>query len=368
MPENTKPACLLLADGTLFEGRSIGCEGTVIGEIVFNTGMTGYQETLTDPSYYGQIVTQTYPLIGNYGVTAADAESRRSWVRGYVIRELCDTPSNFRCEGTLQAFLERQGVVGICGIDTRRLTRLIREHGVMNGAIVTGSTESVRARETELQKQIAAYAITGAVEAVTVEKAYTVKAEKPVYSVALLDYGFKDNILQSLLRRGCSVTVYPGGAKPQDILAAGHNGIMLSNGPGDPAENTEIIAGLVALLQSGVPIFGICLGHQLLALAAGAKTAKLKYGHRGANHPVKDLKRDRTYITSQNHGYAVVAETMDPAVGEISHLNLNDGTVEGVRYLNTPAFTVQFHPEASPGPHDSAYLFDEFVTLMKERG
>lgn len=363
-----KKATLLLADGTRFTGVSIGREGTAIGEIVFNTGMTGYEEVLTDPSYYGQIVTQTYPLVGNYGVNKTDMESRKSWVSGYIVRELCEEPSNFRCEGTLGDFLCAQNVVGIRGIDTRRLTRIIREQGVMNGAV---TTEELSASPDGLLEKIRSYSIVGAVPAVTADKPYIEAPEKPSFRVALLDFGAKQNIVRSLKARGCEVDVYPALTAPEALLRGRPDGVMLTNGPGDPAENIGIIRNLRVLLQSGTPIFGICLGHQLLALAAGAKTAKLKYGHRGANHPVKDLTHDRTYITSQNHGYAVLADTLDPAVGEVSFVSMNDGTVEGVRYKNAPAFTVQFHPEASPGPHDSGYLFDEFISLMekcKERG
>lgn len=355
-------AFLLLADGTVFEGRSIGAQGATIGETVFNTSMTGYEEILTDASYYGQIVTQTYPLIGNYGV-CEDTESRRSWVRGYIVRELCDAPSNFRCKGTLDDFLRAEGVVGLCGIDTRKLTRLIREHGVMNGAILPDLS-----KKDEVLEKIRAYAVTDAVTSVTVDKKFTVPAEEEKYSVALLDYGYKKNIARSLAARGCSVTVYPALTPPEEILGAGHDGIMLSNGPGDPEENKTVIKNVARLADGGLPVFGICLGHQILALAHGAKTEKLKYGHRGANHPVKDLETDRTYITSQNHGYAIVGGTLGKDVGRVSHINLNDGTVEGIKYAGKPVFSVQFHPEASPGPHDSAYLFDEFISLMDKGG
>jgi carbamoyl-phosphate synthase small subunit len=358
-------AYLLLSDGTLFEGHSVGRQGTTIGEIVFNTSMTGYQEILTDPSYYGQIVTQTYPLIGNYGINSDDAESRKSWVRGYIVREICTNPSNFRCEGTIDEFLKQQQVIGICGIDTRRLTRIIREQGVMNGAITDDEGLQDKAA---LLKKINNYTIVDAVKSVTIKEKYTVNAEDPKFKVALLDYGFKINILKSLCSRGCNVTVFPALTSPQEIIASKPDGIMLTNGPGDPAENIEIIENLKELFKSNIPVFGICLGHQLSALANGAKTAKLKYGHRGANHPVKDIKNDRTYITSQNHGYAVLADSLNHKIGEVSHINLNDGTVEGVRYFNSPVFTVQFHPEASPGPKDTGYLFNEFIASMAERG
>ena len=354
-------AYLLLADGTVFEGVSIGARGTTVGETVFNTSMTGYEEILTDASYYGQIVTQTYPLIGNYGVNDEDVESRRSWVKGYIVREISETPSNFRCAGTLDAFLKKQNVVGLAGIDTRRLTRLLREHGVMNGAI----TDDLSGRDALLEK-IRNYAIRNAVETVTVEKAFTQGPEDGL-RVALMDYGYKINILRSLVSRGCRVTVFPAAASPEEVLASHPDGIMLSNGPGDPEACAAEIANLKDLFKSGVPIFGICLGHQLMALAEGGRTAKLKYGHRGANHPVKDLAHGRTYITSQNHGYAVVDGSIRPQVGEVSHINLNDGTVEGVRYKGAPAFTVQFHPEASPGPRDSACVVNEFIHWLKER-
>lgn len=361
---SVEKAYLLLEDGTVFEGKPIGQKGTTIGETVFNTSMTGYEEILTDASYYGQIVTQTYPLIGNYGVNETDTESRKSWVKGYIVREECALPSNFRCEGSLDDFLKKQNIIGICGIDTRRLTRIIREHGVMNGAI---TDEAGLENKDELLKKIKAYTINDAIKTVTIENKITEKAEDGKFNVALLDYGYKINILRSLVSRGCNVTVYPGLTSPEEIIKSAPDGIMLSNGPGDPAEAVEAIGNLKVLSNTNIPIFGICLGHQLLALANGAKTVKLKYGHRGANHPVKDIAHDRTYITSQNHGYAVLADTVDKKIGDVSHINLNDGTVEGVRYKNGHMFTVQFHPEASPGPKDSGYLFDEFVNMMKER-
>lgn len=356
-------AYLLLSDGTVFEGKSIGKQGTTIGEVVFNTSMTGYEEILTDASYYGQIVTQTYPLIGNYGVNSEDTESRKSWVKGYIVREECDEPSNFRCEGNLDDFLKKQNVIGLCGIDTRKLTRIIREHGVMNGAIT--DENGLKNKETLLAK-IKNYIIKDAIKNVTIEDKITVKAKNGKYSVALLDYGYKINIERSLVSRGCNVTVYPCLTEAGEILKANPDGIMLSNGPGDPAEAVEAIENLKVLSKSDVPIFGICLGHQLLALANGAKTEKLKYGHRGANHPVKDLFKDRTYITSQNHGYAVIYSSVDEKIGTVSHINLNDGTVEGIKYKNGHMFTVQFHPEASPGPKDSGCLFDEFVSMMNK--
>ncbi len=363
MGNMNQKATILLADGTTLTGESFGATGTTIGEIVFATGMTGYQEMLTDPSYYGQILTQTYPLIGNYGVNSEDGESAKSWVKGYIVREWCDEPSNFRCEKSVRDFLAEQNIIGVYGIDTRALTRKIRESGVMNGLI---TTEDISAKKDECLARIRAYEIVDAVKSVSCASAATYESETRAYRVVMLDYGYKANILRSLLARGCDVTVLPGHSTPAEVLAHKPDGIMLTNGPGDPAENTGIIENLKGLIASGVPIFGICLGHQLMALAQGAKTSKLKYGHRGGNQPVKDLLSGRTYITSQNHGYAVENDTVDPELGTVSHINVNDNTCEGVVYKNTRAFTVQFHPEACSGPKDTAYLFDRFTDLMKE--
>ncbi|MBQ9483473.1 MAG: carbamoyl phosphate synthase small subunit [Ruminiclostridium sp.] len=359
-----KKAYLILADGTVFEGRSFGAEGSVIGEIVFTTAMVGYQETLTDPSYCGQIVTQTFPLIGNYGVNSDDYESAGSVVSGYIVREYCEEPSNFRCEDNIDNFLKKYGIIGLYDIDTRRLTRIIRESGVMNGMI---TNEPDFDKEKCLEK-INAYTVGSVVPKVSVKAPEEYKAENAKYRVALIDYGYKHNIRRELLKRGCDVTVFPHDVRPDDIKALKPDGIMLSNGPGDPADNIVSIATLRALIPEQIPTFGICLGHQLLALANGAKTVKMKYGHRGGNQPVTDLELDRTFITSQNHGYAVVADSIPESAGRLSHINANDKTCEGVRYTNAPAFTVQFHPEACGGPHDTAYLFDEFIELMeKER-
>lgn len=354
-------AYLLLADGTVFEGRSFGAKGSSVGEVVFTTGVTGYQETLSDPSYYGQIVTQTFPLIGNYGVNDEDYESAASCVSGYIVREWCDTPSNFRSSGNIDDFLKKHNIIGIHSIDTRCLTRKIREYGVMNGII---TTESVYDRKASLLEEINAFTIKNAVASVTAKEKKTYTADNAEHNVVLYDFGYKYNIRRELIKRGCNVTVVPAGTSAAEIREMKPDGIMLSNGPGDPKENTEIIENLRAVSGLGIPIFGICLGHQLLALASGAQTAKLKYGHRGGNQPVADKELDRTFVTSQNHGYAVVGETLDPSVGHVSHVNANDGTCEGIRYTAFPAFTVQFHPEACSGPQDTAYLFDEFITLM----
>ena len=358
-------AYLVLANGMVFEGENFGAAGTSVGEVVFNTGMVGYEETLTDPSYYGQIITQTYPLVGNYGVNGEDAESCRIHAFGYIVREVCDAPSNFRCKETLDAFLKQQNIIGLQGVDTRRLTRIIRESGVMNGALTTeyDSAEAALA-DAALMERIRAYAVTDAVDSVTVDHEETYH-EEGEFHVALMDFGYKRNILRSLVQRGCKVTLVPGRTTAQRLKELNVDGIMLSNGPGDPAENVQIIENLKDILAMNKPVFGICLGHQLTAHATGARTEKMKYGHRGANQPVRELNGSRTFITSQNHGYAVVADTVDTSIAEVSHVNANDGTVEGVRYKNMPCFTVQFHPEACGGPRDTAYLFDEFVSMMK---
>ena len=379
-------AFLILADGTVFEGKSIGANGMTIGETVFTTGMTGYIETLTDPSYYGQIVTQTFPLIGNYGVMPTDFESSKSWVRGYIVRELCDQPSNFRCEGDLNSFLKSQGIIGICGIDTRALTKRLRESGVMNGMIVSGkSAENLRPQE--LLAKIKDYQITNAVQMVQSNKEGEVSPcapassaspavasatpsprgappKTPAHHVVLFDFGAKLNIQRELEKRGCKVTVVPYNTTAKEVIKMSPDGIMLSNGPGDPAENFGVIEEIRKLCDYGkIPIFGICLGHQMLALARGCKTCKLKYGHRGGNHPCKDTETGRVYITSQNHGYAV-ENTSLPSYAKMSFFNVNDGTVEGITYTDIPAFSVQFHPEACGGPHDTNFLFDKFLKMI----
>ena len=361
-------AYLLLANGMVFAGQSVGAEGVTVGEVVFATGMVGFEETLTDPSYYGQIITQTYPLIGNYGMNHDDMESDRIWAKGYIVREACTTPSNWRCEETLDSFLKKNNTIGIEGIDTRHLTRIIRESGVMNGAILTtfDPADPANKAETEvLLAEIRAYAVTDAVKNVTCAAPEVFNPEGETH-IVLMHYGCKRNIVRCLVKRGCKVTVMPAFATAEEIKALAPDGIMLSNGPGDPAEPVEVIENLKQIFALNIPTFGICLGHQLSALAAGAKTMKLKYGHRGANQPVIDLNSHRTYVTSQNHGYAVVGESLDPEVGTVSHINANDKTCEGIRYHKINAFTVQFHPEAHGGPLDTAYLFDEFVAVMEK--
>ncbi len=318
-----KTAYLILSDGTVFKGKSFGKEGTVIGETVFTTAMTGYQETLTDPSYCGQIVTQTFPLIGNYGVNGYDDESDESVVSGYVVREKCDLPSNFRCEGTIEEFLKKHDIVGIYDIDTRQLTRILRETGVMNGMVTTEDF----VLEDVLDK-IKNFKAERPVPKVSCKKSVKFDAENKKFSVVLMDYGCKHNIRKELVSRGCDVTVMPWNSTAEEICALNPDGIMLSNGPGDPTDNPEAIETLKKLSEKKIPTFGICLGHQLYALANGASTVKLKYGHRGENQPVTDLNLGRTFITSQNHGYAVLNDSIDKSVGKVSHVNANDGTCE----------------------------------------
>lgn len=352
-------AFLILEDGTVFTGKSIGSNREVISEIVFNTSMTGYLEVLTDPSYAGQAVVMTYPLIGNYGICYEDMESDRPWLDAFIVRELSRLPSNFRCEDTIQNFLLKYDIPGIAGIDTRALTKILREKGTMNGCITTDEDYDL----AEIQKKLAAYTTGKVVEKVTCKEKYVLEGDGP--KVALLDLGAKKNIARSLNQRGCEVTVYPATTSAKEILASQPDGIMLSNGPGDPKECASIIEEIKKLYQSEIPIFAICLGHQLMALANGADTHKLKYGHRGGNHPVKDLETGRVYISSQNHGYVVDTEKLDPKVAVPAFVNVNDGTNEGLAYTGKNIFTVQYHPEACPGPQDSAYLFDRFMKMME---
>ena len=348
-----RKAYLVLADGSVYEGTGFGAEASSTGELVFTTGMVGYIETLTDPSYAGQIVMQTFPLIGNYGVIEQDFEGECA-VRGYVVREWCEAPSNFRSQYTLDRFLRETGVPGICGLDTRALTRKIRECGVMNAMICDRVPDDLSA--------IRDYRVTGVVNEVTCpEKSVHPALGEMKKKVALIDYGAKRNIVRELQKRGCEVTVYPASTPAEEILVSGCDGVMLSNGPGDPGENTYCIAQIEKLLGK-LPLFGICLGHQLTALAAGGRTEKMKYGHRGANQPVKELGGTRTYITSQNHGYAVVSASIRKGVERF--VNANDLSCEGIDYPELNAFTVQFHPEACSGPRDTSFLFDRFISMM----
>ena len=356
----SRAAYLVLENGTVFEGKSFGAEKETTGELVFTTAMTGYLETLTDPSYFGQVVLQTFPLIGNYGVIRSDFETPTPALNGYIVREWCQAPSNFRCEGNLDTFLKEKNVPGICGIDTRALTRIVREYGVMTCRIQY--TPEVT---DDLLAEMKNYVITDAVESTTITEKETFPVDDAKYHVVLMDFGAKHNIGRELNKRGCSLTVVPAGTAAEEVLALNPDGVMLSNGPGDPAKNTAVIAELKKLSDSGVPMFGICLGHQLLALARGAQTEKLKDGHRGANQPVKELASGKVYITSQNHGYAVVSDSL-PSDAVVSYVNGNDNTCEGVSYTDIPAFSVQFHPEAHGGPLDTSFLFDRFLGMMDE--
>lgn len=355
-----KKAYLILEDGTVFEGRSVGSQKEIISEIVFNTSVVGYLETLTDPSYSGQAVCMTFPLQGDYGICKADMESEKAYACGFIAREICGAPSNFRCEMSLEEFLIEQDVTGIYGIDTRYLTKLLREKGTMNGMITTKKYAL-----DEVLPRIKAYKVRGVVEKACCKEKYTVGEKNAKYKVALMDYGEKLNIARCLAERGCFVTVYPAWTGAEEVLKDDPDGIMLSNGPGDPAECTQIIKEVKKLYDSDKPIFAICLGHQLMALATGAKTKRLKYGHRGGNQPVKNLAENRVYITSQNHGYYVDDRSLDPKIAVPAFVNVNDGTNEGVNYVGKKIFTVQFHPEACPGPLDTRFLFDKFIDMMK---
>ncbi len=392
-------AFLILEDGTVFEGTHIGAQKEIISEIVFNTSMVGYLEVLTDPSYAGQAVCMTYPLIGNYGVCEDDMESGQPWAEGFIVRELSRIPSNFRCEKTIQEFLEKRGVPGIAGIDTRALTKILRDKGTMNGMITTNEDYKLE----DIIPKLKEYTTGKVVEKVTCESKYDLKGSKSLADngpisgssqfnkadfekgirepkpsmireingrglrVALLDLGAKKNIMRSLTARGCDVTVYPASTTAEEIIADKPDGIMLSNGPGDPKECTGVIEELKKLYNSDIPIFAICLGHQLMALATGADTFKMKYGHRGANHPVKDVVTGKVYISSQNHGYVVDTDKLDPKVATTAFINVNDGTNEGLVYTNKDIFTVQFHPEACSGPQDSGDLFERFISMMRRK-
>ena len=358
-------ATLILANGSVFSGTSIGSTSDRICEMVFNTSMTGYQEILTDPSYAGQGVVMSYPLIGNYGVNSEDNESSRPWVEALVVRHLSPRGSNFRCEDTLDNYLKKHDISGIENVDTRALTKILRSQGSMNGMLTCAEHFNV----AEIMEKLKNYKVTGTVERVTRKEPEVFPAYgEERHHVAMMDFGVKQNMIECLRRRGCKVTAVPAFTKAEELLGGKYDGVMLSNGPGDPAENVEIIAELKKLYESDIPLFGVCLGHQLLALATGAKTGRLAYGHRGGNHPVRDLETGRVFITSQNHGYMVLSESVDPAVAEVSHINVNDGTCEGLRYKRPNCFTTQFHPEANAGPKDTEYLFNRFIESMDQGG
>jgi carbamoyl-phosphate synthase small subunit len=350
-------ARLVLENGVTFSGIGFGAEGESFGEIVFNTGMTGYQEVLTDPSYYGQIVTMTYPLIGNYGVNVDDTESREPHVRGFVVREFSEIGSHFKNTGTLEDYLKKNNIIGISDIDTRKLTKIIRNYGTMKAVLTTHDTP-----EDRLLQALQTPLPTDQIDHVTTQSVYRCPGEGP--RVVAMDFGMKAGVVRSLLARGCDVIVVPARTTAAEVMEWQPHGVMLSNGPGDP-ESAPYAIETVRELMSKVPIFGICLGHQIVGLACGAKTEKMRFGHRGANHPVKNLRTGKIAISSQNHGYVVTPESLPGTDLEVTHINQNDGTVEGLAHSQYPTFSVQYHPEARPGPDDSDYLFDEFVEVME---
>ncbi len=356
-------AFLALEDGTLFTGQSFGATGEQWGEVVFNTGMTGYQEILTDPSYCGQIVVMTYPLIGNYGINRDDFEARKSFVRGFVVKEACDHPSNWRAGYRISDFLAREGVLGISGVDTRALTRHLRSYGTMRGVIATGAVDT--AQLVEKAKTCPYLSGQKLVADVAVKESFIIEGRGP--QVVLIDLGVKQNIIRKLKERDCTIIVVPPDITPGQIDQFAPDGVLISNGPGDPVDVPVTIATTRSIIGK-YPLFGICLGNQVMALALGAKTYKMKFGHRGANHPVKDLRTGRVYITSHNHGFSVDEESLKDLDIEISHINLNDNTVEGIRHKHLPLFAVQYHPEASPGPQESDYIFDQFMDMMRGEG
>ena len=358
MKGNTMVGYLVLENGEIFEGERIGYNVDTACEVVFNTGMVGYIETFTDPSYAGQGIVMTYPLIGNYGIIPEDTESDKIWAKAVFIHELAEFESNFRTKENLEKFLRDYKIPGLTNINTRKLTKILRDAGTMKGYITSNINDI-----DDIMQKIKEYEVGKVVDIVT-SKEIKVYGKGKKKKVALMDYGFKHNIVNSLLKRDVEVTVFPADTPAEEIIAMKPDGIMLSNGPGDPKDCEFQIKNVKKLYDTNIPILGICLGHQLMGIALGAKTAKLKYGHRGPNHPVKDLKEDRVHITSQNHGYYILDESINKDVAEISHINLNDGTVEGLRYKNKKIFTVQFHPEACPGPEDTAYIFDEFIDMM----
>ncbi len=357
--ENSKKASLVLANGAVFEGKSFGAEGKVFGEVVFNTSVVGFQEILTDAGYCGKLIVQTFPLVGNYGVNKENVSSDKVMAGGYIVREFCEKPSNFRCEGTIEQYLKDNGTVGIYDIDTRKLTRILRENGTMNGAIVCGDfdKDALLAEINAYKPEIAA----------GVSAKQTISAENGKYNVVMIDLGVTNSVKNALLKLGCNLTLMPRTATADEIMAEKPDGVIVTNGAGEPAENTQAIEAVKALLTKNVPVFGINLGHLVLALASGAKVEKLKYGHRGATQPVRDTETGRVFIAGQNHGYAVEADSVSENIGKVSHIITSDNTVQGVAYTNAPAFGTQFAPEMTGNPHDTGYLYDRFIKMMEDR-
>ena len=349
-------AKLILENGVVFEGKAFGYLKECVGEVVFNTGMTGYQEVLTDPSYYGQIVTMTYPLIGNYGINLEDLESKEPKVRGFIVREKCQYPNNFRCELELETYLAQNKVLGLDGIDTRALTKILRNNGTMKGIIVLDNSNL-----EDVKDKLEAFSNRDAVSIVSTNEKYEISGEGK--NVAIIDFGIKQNIIRNFVKRGCNVTVFPYDFKAEEVLEINPDLVFLSNGPGDPDDLDEIV-GNVKKMIGKKPIVGICLGHQILARVFGGKTGKLKFGHRGGNHPVKDFEENKVFITAQNHGYYV---TDVPECMNVTQVNLNDNTVEGMRHKELPIYSVQYHPEACPGPKDSQYIFDKFLDVLNNK-
>lgn len=360
MLKRTVKAALILENGQVFSGKAFGYIKETVGEVVFTTNMTGYQETLTDPSYAGQIVVMTFPLIGNYGVNLEDMESRKPFLKGFIVREKCNVPNNWRCEMDIDGFLKQNKVMGLEGIDTRALTRVLRDNGTMKGIITTRANDLTA---SQIKQKFDTYTNKHAVEEVTIKEKYVLNGIGTHFAV--LDCGIKQGILRELNKRGCKLTVFPAFTSAEEILACKPDALFLANGPGDPEDIPTVVENVKKIIETGLPILGICLGNQVVSLALGCKTKRLKFGHHGGNHPVKDTQTGRVYITSQNHEF-VVCDLPDDV--EASFININDGSIEGIRHKTKPIYTVQFHPEASPGPLDVQFLFDRFIKITEGVG
>ena len=350
---------LVLENGKTFEGVAAGAKGEATGELVFTTSMAGYNDILTDPSYFGQIVVHTFPISGNYGVVSKEFSSDKSFLKAYIVKDICETPSNFKCEGDLISYMSKNGIIGLCGIDTRELTKILRENGTMKAKI----TSDISDIDTII-KELKALNDKNFVEKLNLSDVKSLKSEKPKFNVVLWDFGAKNSLKAQLIEHGYDVTVVPYNTSSDDIINLKPDGVIISNGPGNPEDNADAIKEIKKIVDSKIPVFGICLGHQLLALALGAKTEKLKYGHRGSNQPTKCLSNGRVYITNQNHGYTVINDSL-PSNATCSFINVNDGTCEGIEYKDIFAFSVQFYPDCCSGPNDSSFLYDKFDNIMK---